>query len=361
VRLAHISLFGPDAGQCTGIINKLERNGRTAHEEALPMDFHTVMMESNLPQHQEDYRFVRIQVVPGRNPILTRIRQCRIVRDLLEQYDRAVLRYPSYDPICYLGIPQTDRIILEHHTREAIHLRKRSDPRWLMESYLGGRWIRRFATLTAITPEILDYEVERSGFTGPTQCFPDSTLVDACEKPVGPVWPGDTVRIALVVAREFPWYGLREIVDAIAQMDADVELHVAGHFESEMRGLLESSPRVFLHGHLRMGELAEFYRTMHVGIGSFNLEDGMGVQQSTPIKTREYLAHGLPVVYGHDDPGLPEEFPYHLKVERFDLHAILEFVYELRAIERTQIRETARPHIDARIHMQKLYDFCASV
>ena len=56
---------------------------------------------------------------------------------------------------------------------------------------------------------------------------------------------------------------------------------------------------------LTKDQLNELYPFMHLGIGSLSLHL-YNLNEACPLKTREYLAHGLPVILGYKDTDIAE-------------------------------------------------------
>ncbi|MBE3098230.1 MAG: hypothetical protein IMZ44_14030, partial [Planctomycetes bacterium] len=76
-----------------------------------------------------------------------------------------------------------------------------------------------------------------------------------------------------------------------------------------------------------------------------------GMNENSPIKTREYLAAGLPVIIGYDDIDFPDRPDYILQLPNSEdnvvihIEAIRAFV---RRVKGTRVpREIVQPRIDA--------------
>ncbi|NMQ29812.1 glycosyltransferase [Candidatus Accumulibacter phosphatis] len=92
------------------------------------------------------------------------------------------------------------------------------------------------------------------------------------------------------------WHGVDKLVD-LADRLPNFEFHVVGIRMTEAR------PNVIAHGVLDWAQLHTLYSQMDVGIGTLALHRN-GMSEASPLKTREYLAHGLPVIGAYSDTDL---------------------------------------------------------
>jgi len=360
MKIAYINLImSPSAG----IANKLDKQAKLAQELELPFDFYWI---TSLAGHNNnDYKYVITKKVEGTNPFIIRKRQGEIIHQLLDNYDRLILRYPMFDPVLFLKIRERNRIILEHHTKEIPELKLNGDKRWITEALFGGRWIHGFAALTAVTKEILNYEVQRAKFKKRTAFFPNSIDVNSYVLNGGKVKSSQTESVKLImVASDFsyPWHGLDKIISVMekASLKIPYELHLVGKINEHLSMKIKQVNNITYHGIKQPWELRQLYENMHVGIGSFNIEV-KNLNEGVPLKVREYLAMGLPVVLGYSDPAIPDDFPFKLQLTTFDLEKIIEFVKANQNIERFDIREAARPYIDSKIITRQLYRFSCDI
>ena len=362
MRLAYLNLTTTNHnGRSHSILSKIDQQARTAKELGLPFDFYWLPGTT----HPGDDRYTHLNILPvGGNTLpIVRWRQCRALKKLMRRYDRALLRHPLIDPVLFLCLKNRERMILEHHTKEKEELKVTGDIRLVFEITLGGSWIRSFHALTAVTPEIVDYEVHRSGFSGPTGFFPNSIDLDNQSAPRETADDrADTPLQIIMVSTYFtPWQGLDRILDQISTAGSlpPFDLHLVGRLSPELESRCKNFCQITLHGTLDSEQVWNLYRNMDLGVGSLTISR-KGLTQATPLKVREYLAAGLPVVLGYHDPAIPQDFPYVLYQEQFDFAKMLEFAQTHRQTPGAAIREAARPHIDARAITQRLYDFCTT-
>ncbi len=96
------------------------------------------------------------------------------------------------------------------------------------------------------------------------------------------------------------WHGLDKIVRLAARLP-DWDFHIAGPEASEIPSMDLSNIRA--HGYLNQTQLVDLYRYMDIGIGTLALHR-IKMEEASPLKVREYVAQGLPVIAGYHDSDL---------------------------------------------------------
>lgn len=96
------------------------------------------------------------------------------------------------------------------------------------------------------------------------------------------------------------WHGLDKIVRLAARLP-DWDFHIAGPEASEISSM--DQPNIRAHGYLSQAQLTDLYRHMDIGIGTLALHRNR-MEEASPLKVREYVAHGLPVIAGYHDSDL---------------------------------------------------------
>ncbi|MGE0492776.1 MAG: glycosyltransferase [Vulcanimicrobiota bacterium] len=152
-----------------------------------------------------------------------------------------------------------------------------------------------------------------------------------------------------------PWHGL-EKVRRLATLLPEAEFHVYG----------EPCPgpaNIINHGFVPHQQLAEAYAGADAGIGSLALELN-GMRQACPLKVREYLAHGLPVMASYEDPDLSGASYYlDLQLESVSSDALAERARAFLASwnGRPLPGEDVRRRVDDRAKESARLDFFAQV
>jgi hypothetical protein len=98
------------------------------------------------------------------------------------------------------------------------------------------------------------------------------------------------------------WHAVDKLVP-FARSFPDLEIEVVGY--DSISGSEPLPENLHLHGYLRGKEYQAVLRTGDVAFGSLGLHR-IGLQEASPLKTRECLAYGLPLIISHLDTDLQD-------------------------------------------------------
>jgi glycosyltransferase involved in cell wall biosynthesis len=98
------------------------------------------------------------------------------------------------------------------------------------------------------------------------------------------------------------WHGVDK-VRLLAELLPDFDFDVVGPGEADLGG--PAPPNLVVHGYLDREQYEPLARKADFGISSLALHR-QGLREMSPLKLREYLAYGLPVVLAHEDPDLAD-------------------------------------------------------
>ncbi|MCL6524640.1 MAG: glycosyltransferase [Thermoflavifilum sp.] len=95
---------------------------------------------------------------------------------------------------------------------------------------------------------------------------------------------------------------------------------------------------ILSHGQLNDAQLAKLYPQIDVGIGTLGLYR-KHMHQACPLKVREYIAAGLPLIIAYDDTDLPPEDPHVFKLPNRPFHWDTELLSQItRFVEENHLR-----------------------
>lgn len=355
-RLGYVSIVIEPS---SGTMNKLESQAKACARAGLPVDFYWI----GRGRAVDASRFPHLNLVrvAGSNAVAIRLQQVGRLHELLSKYDRLALRYPWWDPVLHGLLRDKGRIILEMHTANVPQLKAEGSWRYLPE-LLTSSWLRGFGGMMGVTPEIVETEVARSRFRGKTAFIPNSIDPLSYEVEDVPLVRRDEPRrVVMVASRFYRWHGLERILGAVHSFGRSLpfQLHLYGSLTDRQLSLAAGLPDVVVHDPVDRASLVGIYSTAHAGLAGFDL-GAIGLSTATPLKTREYLASGLPVVGGYRDAGLPSDFPYQLALDHFDIMKIAAYIDSVGHVSRRSIQEAAANYIDNLVASRAMYDFCMS-
>ena len=322
---------------------KLERMAAAARALRLPIDFR-VYSAAGEPVRKENFILRRLPGGRLFGGLAARFQwPFRLIwasRDLgPSRYGAVILRYPKL-PFGWrfflrrAGVP----VITEHHTDEVAEIRGAGG--WVrraaaaVERHWRAGFLRRVSGVIGVTPEI----TERIRAEAP-QAFSATMTngVDVAGVPATGFVPFDGTVLRMVsVASEFvPWQGLDRLLNGILTYRGPVhiDLVLAGSVPAALAGLIRrctGRPGVTIQcpGLVFGSELDTWLARANLAIASLGLFRKQ-MNQACPLKVREYTARGIPFVYGYEDPDLPEDVGFAMRVpndERpVDLDAVIRF------------------------------------
>lgn len=280
-----------------------------------------------------------------------------------ESYDVILLRHTPYDPLEYLFLKKCKRpVFLVLHTIYVNELSAKGGARGKLQA-LGERLIgplnfRKAFGIISVTEEI-----------GRRAMLQIGKAVDLLTYPNGIFWQQSVVcagrlpltaqpQIVLVASKIAPWHGVNKLIDSIRASDRGFVFHFIGEPSAELQEFANQDSRIVLHGCLEQHGIAKILSDCTVGISSLAISS-LGMKEACPLKTREYLLHGLPVYGAHREP-FPETFHFYRQGES-TIEAILDYCHEMRGISREKVAELARPYIDKSRLLLRLHSEIALV
>lgn len=284
----------------------------------------------------------------------------RWLLEKIRDVDVVILRHSTCDPFQILFIRRVNKpVYVVHHTHE------------ISEIFNSGGF---FGALRAFVELILNpiNNYFSSGFIGVTReivdlrTFPSSIKEDGLyEYPNGILFDstkkaeldqycldGDKPKFLFVASSFSEWHGLDLLLIEAIHSDKDFELHIVGEVNKEDRITASKDERIFLHGHLKEAQLKELTDRCEIGLSSFALFRN-SIKQACTLKTREYLANGLPVYSGHTDV-FPPNFCY-FRSGKVSINDMIEYRNSFSQVKRAQVRDSSMPYIDKEHFVNDLY------
>ncbi len=288
-----------------------------------------------------------------------RISAYRWLREHGGHYDAILVRHPLGDPLLPHFIKHLDNTFTIHHTNELGEINRTESLakriQYAIEKRAGKTVLASTRGIVGLTEEILRAELRRAG-APPPPGFVSPNGIELVQNGVIPDQRGGKIKLVSVCSKPYPWHGIDRIVSALKNSsNQDIEIHLIGDVTAYDFG---RDARLNYHGIIPHHDLTTKLGQFDMGLGSFAL-DRNGMTEACTLKTREYLAAGLPVLAHHRDAGLPEDFPYFIN-EAFSIERAVELARAFRSTPKTTIREISAPYIDKRALLQKQAEWILS-
>lgn len=201
--------------------------------------------------------------------------------------------------------------------------------------------------------------------------------VDCSTLPVVQSRDNNSNRLNLIAVAQFsPWHGYDRLIEGLrlyrrnqnGKYNITVDFVGNGPLLDEYKKLVEKynlNNVIHFHGLKSGQELTAVFNTADMGVCSLGCHRKK-VFLSSELKSREYLARGLPIVTSTKIDVIPNVFPYCLRVPEddspIDMTSIISF-YESNIKNKSQdyihheVRKFAEEKCDMKVVMQPILDF----
>jgi glycosyltransferase involved in cell wall biosynthesis len=174
-----------------------------------------------------------------------------------------------------------------------------------------------------------------------------------------PLWPANELNLIAVGTIAY-WHGLDRLIKAINIIQDhhntgySINLKIVGDGPGrdkleDLSAELGLTDNIRFLGMLHGDELFREYENIHLGVGSLGWFRS-GVEEASPLKTREYLAVGMPTISATLDPDFDVQSDFYLMVSNDeDIESIVQLLIQLKRLElpsSQQCRTFALEHLN---------------
>lgn len=303
----------------------------------------------------------------------------------LSSYDLVILRYPGAD-FSGAGFSRRYPVVTEHHSRTVSEMRLASQSasspvargmkrvRLGLEQRYGSRMLEKARGLIGVTDEIRLAEVWRAGRELPSITVTNGIDVASVKATGYEPFTGTDLHLAFLASKLTPWHGLDRLIDGLRRYggDARVTIHLVGEIpETSETTVATRRAMTRHHGTLTGSALDDLLGRVTLAVGSLGVHRKQ-MTEACNLKTREYMARGLPFILSHDDPDLAarecQRFLLRLPAddEPVDVEAIIEFARVVSAENlpgylSVAMRDYAARRMDWVPKMKQYADFCLRI
>jgi hypothetical protein len=301
---------------------------------------------------------------------------------LLSDYDYLILRYLSGDP-SGSEFASRHQVITEHHSFEIqeyeTQLKRRlSLPvkglkkiRLALEKRYGTSIVGATKGIVGVTNEIRHYEVSRTGCQMPSTVIRNGISVADIEPTGFKPFDGRVLKLGLAAAVYAPWHGIERLIRSaqIYKGPVKIELYLIGNLKPADLTLPCNGEQLTIRfcGPLYGRRLDEVMAQMNLGVSTLALLQ-KGMTEACSLKTREYVARGLPFIMAYKDGDLDAVDPgmlffwdgsnYQADLPMSEIIAFAKEVtgHGVRLVSET-MRRYAAQYLDWQVKMRQYVDF----
>ena len=172
-----------------------------------------------------------------------------------------------------------------------------------------SRLLRSCLAGIAVTREIAEYYAKDR-----VPCSTLGNAIDLTTIPSLAAGNNDPPSIVFIGSRGAPWHGLDRLAE-IARLFPRVSFEVIGYDATDWRctARAPAPENCHLHGYLTAAQYTPLLTQATAAIGSLALFRNR-MDEACPLKVREYLALGLPVIGAYHDTDIPGDADYFLRL-----------------------------------------------
>ncbi len=345
MRIAYVSLHWPRTRN-SGVGKKIQSQIGKWHSMG-----HDARLFMHTEQHKPASDLIEASVfpyIPG-SKLQTEINRIRAVRPMLKAIEEfkphiIYLRYSIYVYPAHL-LTDIAPVVEEINTNDLTQHEGLGGIYSLYNRYTRGMFLRRVRGLVTVSREL----AVCSAFAPYRK--PTRVIANGCELDEFPQLSAPANRIPRLVFIGNPgylWHGVDKLID-LARRLPDVHIDIIGY--DKLPDFQPLPANVTLHGYLSVQQYQQVLANADVAISSLALHR-VQLEEASPLKSRECLAFGLPLVVAYADTDLNDTACNFLlkipnKEDNIQTHAqsIRDFAYRMRGCRAD--REFLKKHIDA--------------
>lgn len=296
----------------------------------------------------------------------------------LKKYDYIILRYPKADK-SGISFFRKNNVITEHHGNEIVEFRLEIAKskslilklakllRLSLEKKYGSKLLQNAKGFIGMSDTICNIELAKLSQKKPAIAISNGIDNQSVEfTKFKPYHKPKNFNIIFLASTAAPWHGLERIIDSLNNYSGDtkITLHIIGNFNQRF----DCNAEIKYYGVLENDKLDEVMTKMHTAISTMALYYKK-MNEASALKTREYIARGIPFIMAYNDTDLmahPPEKKFFLQFPNddspIDFNKVIDFVKEIN--EKYQpgelsayMRSYAEKYLDWKVKMKQYVDF----
>lgn len=237
-------------------------------------------------------------------------------------------------------------VVVEINTDDVREYRQRGWFYYQINRLTRRQILGRAAGFCPVSHEIAGL-TENQAFHKPVCVIGNGIDLRACEPLPAPRHAQPSL---LFVGTPMPWHGVEKLV-GLARTCPELSIHVAGYTAGQLGP--ELPPNLHVHGFLSQAQVRDLLADADVACGTLALHN-KSMDEASPLKVREALGHGVPVLLGYRDTDLADlqcDFIYQIPntPDNVQTHAaqIRDFCVRMqgRRADRAQVADRIDIHV----------------
>ena len=248
--------------------------------------------------------------------VMSRLRAMAALVRAIRRFDPDVvyLRWDLFYPPM-LWLPEHSPLVVEVNTDDLSEFALTSGVRSRYNALTRSIMLRRARALVFVTSELSNLP-SFGRYPGLHRVITNGIDLDGYPELPPPARKGP--RLVFVGTAGQTWQGVDKLL-TLAAVRSDWQFDIVGMLQASS----ESPTNVSWHGHLERDGLLGVLARADVGVGTLALHR-KSMTEACPLKVREYLAVGLPVIHGYYDPDLDVLDAYTVRIANSETNVLDE-------------------------------------
>ncbi|TMP47580.1 glycosyltransferase family 4 protein [Pseudoalteromonas sp. S1688] len=163
---------------------------------------------------------------------------------------------------------------------------------YLLYYFLRGRVLSRSFALVSVTRELMNHNDFAPYFSDERKCYIPNGVDLNNYNVLKSNKAGEKISLFFIGSPNQQWHGV-EYIEKLALSLPEYDFHIVGINN-------ENKENLFFYGFLSKAEYQKILSRCHICIGTLALFKN-AMEEACPLKVREYLLHGFPVILGYQD------------------------------------------------------------
>ena len=371
MKIAHLNYF--PQGIDKGIYNKFITKSEEAIKNKLEIDFFVL---SNFNEEvNSNLKIVKIKYTKEYH--LKFFRFSVIERNFnFDAFEFVILRYPSTKDFSSRRFIKKygHKIISEHHTNEIAEYKLAGNSilnhfKVYLEKFNSSYYLSKVNAIVGVTDEIVKLEQSKTNRLKPSFVFSNGTRFNKSYQKR----TEDEFSIIFCCGIFTAWSGLDRLLRSVEKSNLTKKLNIIliGKILKEENDKIASLPKnknitIQTLGPLSKEEIIPYYQKVDASFGTL-ASFKMDMKEACPLKTRESLSYGKPIIYAYEDSDFSGNENWNLKLsptdEIIDLEEIILFLEKVRGNENIEqeIEKYVKERIEWGVKLKKLVSFIANL
>jgi glycosyltransferase involved in cell wall biosynthesis len=275
------------------------------------------------------------------------------LKQLLSQIevDCIYMRYQMYMPFM-TQVLKNHKVIMEINSDDLIEYKLHSKLTYLYNKFTRKQILKCIDTFVAVSHELKEKFMV---WNKPISVIANG--IDTRQYSIGKA-ENSVPTLVFIGTPNQPWHGLNKILK-MAQYFKEYQFYIIGTSD-------ENRHNVHYFGYLAQNEATKIIQKSDVGIGTLSLYE-TGLTEASPLKTRQYLACGLPIIYAYNDTDLTHKSSFALQLDNrednidyIEIERFINTVFHQKSIA-LEAREFAENSLDYALKEQQRLTFFQKV